>query len=116
MSYKRWIFVAIFLFGIGLAFGLITPTSVPSPIAEDITILEEFVSLLASLPLALVVVIIFMKNASALLLGFVFSPILCLVPILTLTLNGWLLGWVSVVVSQEESLGFVLSGLLPHGT
>ncbi len=115
MSYKNWIFVAIFLFSIGLAFGLATPTSFASLISEDIAALEELAGLLASLPLALVVVIIFIKNASVLLLSFVFSPIFCLLPILTLTVNGWLLAFVSVIVSQEKSVGFVLAGLLPHG-
>ena len=38
-----------------------------------------------------------------------------LIPILTLTVNGWLLAFVSVIVSQEKSIGFVLAGLLPHG-
>ena len=115
MSYKKWIFVAIFLFSIGLAFGLITPASVPGPISEDIAALGELAGFLASLPLALVAVIIFMKNALALLVSFVFSPIFCLLPILTLTINGWLLAFVSVTISQEKSLGFVLAGLLPHG-
>jgi len=115
MSYKRWIFVAIFLFGIGLVFGLSTPTSFASLISEDIAVLKGLGGLLASLPSALVVVIIFMKNASVLLVSFVFSPIFCLLPILTLTINGWLLAFISVIVSQEKSLGFVLAGLLPHG-
>ena len=114
-SYKRWIFIAVFLFGSGLVFGLATPTSFASLISEDIAVLKELGGLLASLPLALVVVIIFIKNASVLLLSFAFSPIFCLVPILTLTVNGWLLAFVSVLVSQEKSLGFVLAGLLPHG-
>ena len=115
MSYKRWIFAAIFLFGVGLVFGLATPAGIVSLIAEDIAALKELASLLASLPLALVAVIIFLKNASALLISFVFSPIFCLLPILTLTVNGWLLAFISVIVSQEKSLGFVLAGLLPHG-
>ena len=115
MSYKRWIFVAIFLFGVGVAFGLSTPTGIARLISEDIAALKELAGLLASLPLALVVVIIFTKNALALLLSFVFSPIFCLLPILTLTINGWLLAFVSVIVSQEKSIGFVLAGLLPHG-
>ena len=34
---------------------------------------------------------------------------------MTLTVNGWLLAFVSVIVSEERSLGFVLAGLLPHG-
>ncbi len=115
MSYKRWIFVAISLFGIGLVLGLATPTSAAGLLSEDIAALEKLANLLASLPLALVVVIIFIKNASALLLSFALSPILCLAPVIALTVNGWLLGLVSTTVIQEKSLGFVLAGLLPHG-
>ena len=98
-----------------MAFGLSTPTTIASLLSEDIAALKELGGLLASLPPALVVVIIFIKNASVLLLSFVFSPILCLLPILALTLNGWLLAFISAIVSREESLGFVLAGLLPHG-
>ena len=36
-------------------------------------------------------------------------------PILALVVNGWLLAFVSAVVAEEKSLGFVLTGLLPHG-
>ena len=115
MSYKKWVFVAIFLFSIGLVFGLATPTSFASLISEDITALEELIDFLASLPPALTAIFIFIKNASALLLSFVFSPIFCLPPILALTVNGWLLGFISVLVSREKSVGFVLAGLLPHG-
>ena len=42
MTYKRWIFVAIILFGIGLILGMVTPTNIASFIFEDIdTALEE---------------------------------------------------------------------------
>ena len=115
MSYKKWVFVAIFLCGVGLVFGLSTPTSFARLMSEDITALEELVEFLASLPSGVTVIFIFIKNASALLLSFIFSPILCLPPILALTVNGWLLAFISVLVSQEKSLGFVLAGLLPHG-
>lgn len=115
MSYKKWVFVAIFLFGIGLVFGLATPTSFARLMSEDITALEELVDFLASLPSAVTAIFIFIKNASALVLSFIFSPIFCLPPILALTVNGWLLGFISVLVSQEKSVGFVLAGLLPHG-
>ncbi len=115
MSYKRWIFVAIFLFGISLVFGLSTPTSFANLVFEDIAALEELAGILVSLPPALTAILIFTKNASALLLSFALSPILCLIPILALTVNGWLLGFISVMVSQEQSVGFVLTGLLPHG-
>ena len=115
MSYKRWICIAVFLFGIGLAFGLTASAGIPGIIAEDITTLKELAGLLASLPLPLVVVLLFIKNVSVMVIGFALSPILCLAPALALVVNGWVLGLVSVIVSQEKSLGYVLAGLLPHG-
>ncbi len=115
MNYKRWIFVAISLFGIGLALGLATPTSAAGLLSEDIAALEKLVGLLASLPPALIAIVIFIKNVSALLISFILSPIFCLAPVMALTVNGWLLGFISVMVSQEKSVGFVLAGLLPHG-
>ncbi len=115
MSYKRWILIAIFLFGIGLALGLAPLPSTPTIISEDIAAVEELAGLLASLPLPVVVLIIFIKNAVVLLISFLFSPILCLVPILILIVNGWVLSLVSVVVVQETSPWFLLAGILPHG-
>ncbi len=115
MSYKRWVFAATFLFSAGLAFGLTAEADAAGFASADITALEELAELLASLPLALVALIIFIKNTSVLLLSFALSPILVLVPVLALTFNGWFIGLVSIVVIGEESLGFLLSGLLPHG-
>jgi len=112
---KRWIFIAIFLFGIGLAFGFATPASVSSLLSKDLAALGEQVASILALPQFLIAIFIFLKNASALLLSFLLSPILCLVPIMALTVNGWLLAFVSASVVQEESLGYVLAGLLPHG-
>ena len=114
MNYKRWIFIAIFLFGIGLVLGLATPTGIASLLSEDIAALEELGSILVPFNF-FTVILIFFKNVSTLLLSFVLSPILCLVPILALTVNGWLIAFVSVAVVQEQSLGFLLAGLLPHG-
>jgi len=114
MSYKWWIFVAILLFGIGIIFGLATPASITGLLSEELTALEEFSGMLAPFTLS-TVIFIFLKNAVVLLFSFAFSPVFCLVPILTLTVNGWLVAWVSTIVVQEKSLGFVLAGLLPHG-
>ena len=112
---KRWIFIAVLLFGIGIVFGLTAPTGITSLLAEDISALEELSDLLASLPLALIALFIFIKNASVLLLSFTLSPLFCLVPILALTVNGWVIAFVSTTIIQEESLGYLLAGLLPHG-
>ncbi len=115
MSYKRWSFIAIFLFSIGLAFGFATTTSIASLISEDIAALEEYVGILASFPLPLIAILIFLNNALTLVISFALSPILCLAPILVLVLNGWLITFLSTVILQEKSLGFLLVGLLPHG-
>jgi stage II sporulation protein M len=115
MSYKRWSFIAIFLFAIGLIFGLATPASITSIISEDIVVLEEFGGTLASLPPILTVILIFVKNTSVLLFSFALSPIFCLIPIMALTVNGWILAIVSTIAVEKESLGFVLAALLPHG-
>jgi len=115
MSYKRWLLIAIFLFGVGLIFGFVAPTGITSLLAEDIADLGELGDLLASLPLALTALLIFIKNVSVLLLSFILSPIFCLMPILALTVNGWVIAFVSTIVIQEESLGYLLAGVLPHG-
>ena len=114
MNYKRWIIIAVLLFGAGLVIGLATPASIADLMSEEIEALGELSRILA--PFSVVTaILIFIKNASALVLGFFLSPILCLVPILTLTVNGWVLAFVSSMAAQEESIGFVLAGLLPHG-
>ena len=114
MNYKKWVFIAVFLFGIGLIFGLATPTSVSNPLSEDVAALQELGSTLVPFKF-LTVILVLAKNVSVLLLSFALSLIFCLMPILALTVNGWLIAFISAIVIQEESLGFVLTGLLPHG-
>jgi len=114
MSYRGWSLIAILLFGIGLAFGLATPPYIAGLMSGEIAALEELSRILAPFSI-LTVIFIFIKNASALVLSFIFSPLLCLAPILSLTINGWLLAFISSMAVQEKSLGFVLAGLLPHG-
>ncbi len=114
MSYKRWIFVAIGLFGVGIALGLATPVSIAELFSENLAAFEELAAIFVPFQIT-TAIFIFLKNVSALLISFVFSPILCLVPILALTVNGWLISFISVAVVQEESLGLLLAGLLPHG-
>ncbi len=115
MNFKWWILIASCLFGIGLGFGLATPASTSGLISEDLVALEELVNLLATLPQFAVFVIILIKNSVALILSFVFSPVLGLMPVMALVLNGGIIGFISVLVAEQESVGFVLAGLLPHG-
>ena len=104
MKYRWWLILSVFLFGAGLILGMALPISIAGLMAEDVAALEELANLLASLP-----------QLSALLISFALSPLLCLVPVMALIVNGWLLGFISAMVIEEQSLGFLLGGLLPHG-
>ncbi len=115
MSYKIWIFIAVFLFAVGLILGLATPSGISGPISRDI---EEALREISSgvVPFSFsTVIFIFLSNVSALLLSFVLSPIFCLLPVLALVINGWVIAFVSTAVIQEQSLVYLLAGLLPHG-
>lgn len=115
MSYRRWLLVAIFLFGIGLLAGLATPIGTDDLLTEDTAALGELIDFFGLLPQSSALVFIFIKNVTAVLTSFAFSPIFCLVPVMALSFNGWLIGLVSTVVIEQESLGYLLAGLLPHG-
>ncbi len=118
MRYKYWVLIAAGLFVIGLCIGLAVSANMPDTIvslfSEELAALEELASILGPFQ-ATTAIIIFFKNVSALLFSFVFSPILCLLPIMALVLNGSLISFVSVIVAQEESLALVLAAMLPHG-
>jgi stage II sporulation protein M len=117
MHYKLWVLIAIGLFVIGMGAGLIisaSPGINASILSEVLAALEELGIDLEPFQIDTAVFILF-KNALALLFSFIFSPILCLIPIIALTFNGMVVSIISAIVAQEESLGFVLAGLLPHG-
>jgi stage II sporulation protein M len=118
MRFRYWVIIASSLFVIGLGIGLIVvmimPAGIVSLFSEELADLEEFGSLLDPFQ-ATTALFIFFKNVSVLLFSFIFSPVLCLLPVLALVLNGSLLSFVSVIVSREESLSLLLAGVLPHG-
>jgi len=120
MSYKWWLIIAVCLFGagmcmgIGLAFGVSLPAAISDLFQQNLDAMKELSAAVVPFKVS-TAVFIFFKNILALLLSFVFSPFFCLLPVLALMLNGGLLSFVSVLVIQEKSLGFLLVGLLPHG-
>lgn len=114
MRFKWWIIISVGLFGIGMAGGLAVPVGAASIFSEELLYLEELAKLLEPFK-ASTAAFIFFKNVSAVLVSLIFSPLLCLLPILALTLNGFLLSFISVAVIKENSLGLLVAGILPHG-
>jgi len=118
MRFRFWVIIASSLFVIGLGIGLIISLAMPDGttdfLSEDLAALEELSTILEPFQ-ATTAVFIFFKNVSVLLFSFILSPVLCLLPVLALVLNGSLLSFVSVIVAKEESVGLILAGVLPHG-
>ena len=107
--------LSVFLFGGGIVLGLVTPHDVfggvSGELASSLSAFEQFVA-----PFKFTTVMfIFFKNVLSVALCFALSPFFLLVPFLTLSFNGWLVGLVGSIVIGEHSVGFVLAGLLPHG-
>lgn len=118
MRFRYWILIASGLFVIGLGAGLAIsaaqPASILGLLSEELSSLEELGTMFGPFQVT-TAVFIFFKNALALLMSFLLSPILCLFPALALVLNGALISFVSVLLAQQKSLGFILAALLPHG-
>ncbi|MBI4186356.1 MAG: stage II sporulation protein M [Chloroflexi bacterium] len=115
MRYRWWVYIAASVFGAGLASGLVVSPQAAGPISQGLISLEELADLLAGLPRPAIFALIFLKNVSALLVSFALSPFLCLMPLLSLVANGWVIAIVSGEVVRQKSIGFLLAGLLPHG-
>jgi len=114
MRYRWWIVITIALFGVGIAFGLADPLNLASLLSDELVYLGELGGILVPFTFTMFI-FIFIKNVVTLLFSFIFSPLLAIIPVVTLLLNGWLLGLVSAMVTEQQSLGYVLAGILPHG-
>lgn len=113
MSYRWWLLTTISLFTVGLVFGLVNYS--PSTADTQISGLQWFLEWLVSLPRPLLALGIFLKNLLVVLVSMAFSPLLLIQPVIVLILNGWIIGTLSVAVVQEQSIWYLLAGLLPHG-
>jgi len=107
--------MAVFLFGVGLVLGSTIPIGSTGLLAQELAAVQDMAESLRPLPQSSILATIFVKNVGALLLSLVLSPFFCLIPIIALLFNGWLLGLVATRVIQEKSLAYLLAGLLPHG-
>jgi stage II sporulation protein M len=113
MNYKKWVLAASLLLVFGIGVGLFNPVGAALP-PEYTAGLKELTEIFASGSI-LTLLFIFVKNVTALLISFVLSPFFCIAPLATLLINGWLIGYVATGVVGQESIGYLLAGILPHG-
>ena len=115
MTYKHWLIVSALMFAAGLAWGLLTSVKQPGLLGDQVSSLQQIAGFILPQGKASVLLFIYAKNVLALVASFVLSPLFLLVPVAALTLNGGMLGLVSVAVVQQKSLPYLLAGILPHG-
>ena len=113
MTFKKWLLLAAGIYIFSLIVGLLLPIdTLPEGMTTDF---DELAQLLDDMSPGAVFFFILFRNSSVLLLSFVFAPGFLAAPLLALAVNGGVLGLVASLVVQEESLGFRLAGVLPHG-
>ena len=112
MTFRRWLYIAIGLFAAGLALGLFLPAGA---IADELSVFDNVADDAASLNWLGLFCFILIRNTTAFLTAFFLSPLLLLVPIGSLLLNGAVISLVSRFVLQDHSAGFLIAGIVPHG-
>ena len=118
MRFRFWVLISSGLFIIGMGAGILFSNNISAGISA---LFNDQASALEDLVVGLnpyqptTAVFIYLKNAVALVVSFLFSPFLCLLPVFALLFNSAFLSYFSIMVVQEESLGFLLAGILPHG-
>jgi stage II sporulation protein M len=104
----------VIFFVTGLLIGLFWPDTFRNLFAGQISGLRNIANFYG--PFHFVTFLfIFFKNALSLLATFILSPFLDIVPLISLFVNGWLLGFVAVLASEKTGVLFILLAILPHG-
>ncbi len=114
MRFRYYVLISAALFFVGLALGLFVPGTASEYLSGDVSALQRLAALLGPFSLK-TAAFIFAKNLTSLVISFLFAPLLLLVPLTVLTINGALLTFVAVAAAQQRSLAFVLTAILPHG-
>ena len=112
MTFRRWLYVAIGLFAAGLIAGMALPAGA---IAEELSIFDEAFGDAAEFTAVGLLIFILFSNITAFLTSFFLSPLLLLVPLGSLLLNGAMISLVVRLVLEEQSVWYVIAGLAPHG-
>lgn len=97
-----------------MAVNAVMPAAISDFFSEQVSTIEYIVADLGAYQLT-TLLFIYLKNASVVVISFLFGPFLLIVPVIALLFNSAFLTYIAALVVQEESLGFLLAGLLPHG-
>jgi stage II sporulation protein M len=111
---KKWVIISSVIFISGLIVGIINPSIDAFASLDYLIDLADSTSSLSPFGLFLFYMI---NNVFKVILSFIFSPFLCILPLLSLFVNGWMISNVGyfIVDIHQYSIGYYMAGLLPHG-
>jgi len=112
MNFRRLLVVSTILFIVCIALGLLLPINID---LESIAPFGDLVDDMDSFSSPVLFIIILINNLVAIFFVFIFSPILCITPILGIALNGLVIGVVGNMIIGEQGVLFLIAGILPHG-
>lgn len=112
ISYPKWLCISALILFAAIIAGFFIPINIS---LESIAPLGEFLEDFETLSAPAVFFIILFNNIIAIVFSYCLAPLFGIVPLLALGLNGFVIGLVGAMVIEQESLGFLIAGLLPHG-
>jgi len=112
LGIKKWIIISSLLFTLGLVVGVFTPGVDLFSSLENLTEIADDVAVLSPLGLFIFFVV---NNIFKVVMSFILSSLLCIFPLVSLILNGWLISGVGHLIVEQYSFGFFMMGIIPHG-
>nr|WP_321420595.1 stage II sporulation protein M [uncultured Methanomethylovorans sp.] len=112
---RREIWFISILFVLSMAIGYVVAIMYPGMVMQSLEELEGVVELLKNLSPIQIMFLIFLNNALKSLLILVLGIGFGIVPLLFIAYNGYFLGIFSHKILMEQSLLYLMGGLLPHG-
>jgi stage II sporulation protein M len=112
MNLRRWLIISAVIFFSGMLIGFLVPINLD---IESIAPLGDIVDDFDSFSSPAVFMLILINNLVALGFAFFLSPLLLIVPLFSLVVNGLVVGVVGSMIIEQESFLFLIAGILPHG-
>lgn len=113
IRYHFVLLAAVFLLSAvaGYSYGIMEPSSSELLMEE---LFESFAPL-ADLPSYILALTIFLRNSSLCLISLILGLGIGAVPLLFITLNGFVIGMIVYAMKEATGFGFVILSILPHG-
>lgn len=114
MGYPKWLLISALIFIAGILVGVLLPGTLETLLGGNLGGLKDIASRYKPFQFSTFIFIL-VRNTSSLIVSFILSPLLCIVPVISLFVNGWLLGYIANLAIGKAGILFLILGILPHG-